>query len=153
VSKQPQAFDRTPLGVDLTRTGRVVATAFDHALAEAGGSLPMWQVLMTLTRDRCSTQREIAAAIGIEGATLTHHLNRMETEGLVTRTRVPTNRRTHQVELTDEGHALFQVLLERVIAFDKDLRSGLSPAEEATLRSLLDRLRANSVHNRSKETP
>ena len=123
----------------------MVASAFDQALAEVGGSLPMWLVLMTLVRDRGSMQREIAEAIGIEGATLTHHLNRMETDGLVTRTRVPTNRRMHRVELTDAGQAMFHSLLERVIRFDTQLRSGFSGADEAVLRSLLARLRANSL--------
>jgi MarR family transcriptional regulator, transcriptional regulator for hemolysin len=123
----------------------MVASAFDQALADAGGSLPTWQVLMTLARDRGSMQREIAEAIGIEGATLTHHLNRMEGDGLVTRTRVPTNRRTHRVELTDAGQAMFHALLERVIAFDSQLRSGFSASDEAALRSLLARLRANSI--------
>jgi MarR family transcriptional regulator for hemolysin len=145
MSKVSPPADQMPLGVAVTRTGRAVAAAFDQALAEAGGSLPMWQVLMTLVRDRGSMQREIAEAIGIEGATLTHHLNRMETDGLVTRTRVPTNRRTHRVELTDAGEAMFQALLQRVIAFDAQLRSGLSASDEATLRSLLARLRANSI--------
>jgi MarR family transcriptional regulator, transcriptional regulator for hemolysin len=123
----------------------MVASAFDRVLAEAGGSLPTWLVFMTLVRDPGSMQREIAEAIGIEGATLTHHLNRMESDGLVTRTRVPTDRRTHQVELTDAGQVVFHALLERVIAFDTRLRAGLSDAEDATLRSLLARVRANSI--------
>lgn len=142
---QDRPASHTPLGVDLTRTGRMVAAAFDQALAEAGGSLSTWLVLMTLARESGSMQREIAASIGIEGATLTHHLNRMETDGLVTRSRVPANRRMHQVELTDAGRAMFHSLLERVISFDSQLRSGLSAAEEATLRLLLARLRANSI--------
>jgi MarR family transcriptional regulator, transcriptional regulator for hemolysin len=144
--KGPLPADQTPLGLDVTRTGRVVASAFDHALAEAGGSLPTWQVLMTLARRRGGMQRDIAEAIGIEGATLTHHLNRMETDGLVTRTRVPTNRRTHRVELTAAGEGMFHALLERVIAFDAQLRAGFSASDEATLRALLARLRTNSTN-------
>ncbi|HEY8545442.1 MAG TPA: MarR family winged helix-turn-helix transcriptional regulator [Acidimicrobiales bacterium] len=149
----PPDHHQLPLGLDVTRTGRLLATAFDQALAEAGGSLPTWQVLTTLARDDGSTQRGIAAAIGIEGATLTHHLNRMEAEGLVTRTRVPTDRRTHRVELTDAGRQTFRRLLTRVVAFDTRLRAGLDPAEEATLRSLLARLRANSAGAGRTDTP
>ena len=141
----PSTAERPPLGIDVTRTGRLIAAAFDQTLADAGGSLPVWQVLVVLARGDATTQREIAEAIGIEGATLTHHLNRMEADGLVTRTRVPTNRRTHRVELTAAGRQMFQRLLKRVIAFDAQLRAGLDDAEEAMLRSLLARLRANAA--------
>ena len=88
-------------------------------------------------------QRELAAAVGIEGPTLTHHLNRMETAGLVTRTRDPRNRRIHQVELTAEGEALFHRLLQAVTTFDRRLRAGVTEDEVTVLGDLLDRLRAN----------
>lgn len=133
-----------PVGLDVTRTGRVLAAAFDQALADASGSLATWQVLMTLARGEGGAQREIAAAIGIEAATLTHHLNRMERDGLVVRRRDPANRRTHQVELTDAGTARFRSLLERVVAFDARLRAGFDNEELATLQALLARLRRNA---------
>lgn len=132
-----------PIGLDVTRTGRLLAAAFDQALADAGGSLATWQVLMTLARGEGGAQRGIAAAIGIEAATLTHHLNRMERDGLVVRRRDPANRRTHQVELTDAGAARFRSLLERVIDFDARLRRGFDDVELATLQTLLARLRHN----------
>ena len=69
----------------------------------AGGSGPMWLVLISLkTRPRAS-QRELADAVGIREATLTHHLNAMDTSGLITRRRDPENRRVHLVELTPAG--------------------------------------------------
>jgi MarR family transcriptional regulator for hemolysin len=132
-----------PIGLEVTRTGKVLTRAFDDALAEAGGSLPMWLVLMSLQGRVHGAQRELAQAVGVEGPTLTHHLNRLEASGLVTRRRDPQNRRVHRVELTDEGGAAFSHLLKAVIAFDRKLRAGLSEDEIATLRGLLDRLRAN----------
>ena len=48
------------------------------------------------------------------------------------------------VELTAEGDATFFRLLDTVVAFDQALRAGFSDAELATLRTLLDRLRANA---------
>jgi MarR family transcriptional regulator for hemolysin len=81
--------------------------------------------------------------VGVEGPTLTHHLNRMEAAGLVTRARDPRNRRAHQVELTPEGELAFQDLLVRVQAFDRRLRAGFSEDELATLRGQLARLAAN----------
>lgn len=135
--------DAEPIGLLLTRTAKVVSRAFDEALTEAGGSLPAWLVLVSLKGQKHGAQRELAEAVGIEGPTLTHHLNRMEADGLVTRRRDPNNRRVHRVELTDDGEAAFRRLLQTVAAFDTRLRAGFSDRELTKLRGLLDRLRTN----------
>jgi MarR family transcriptional regulator for hemolysin len=132
-----------PIGLQLTRTSKVVSRAFDAALAEVGGTLSMWLVLVSLKGQRHGAQRDLARAMGIEGPTLTHHLNRMETAGLVTRTRDPENRRVHQVELTRKGEDAFQRLLKAVTAFDRRLRAGLTEREVTGLSATFTRLRAN----------
>jgi MarR family transcriptional regulator for hemolysin len=91
------------------------------------------------------SQRSIADEVGIEGPTLTHHLNRMETDGLVTRVRDPENRRVHQVALTDDGREVFHQLLGAVVSFDGRLRAGFTDDELTTLRVLLHRLAANAA--------
>jgi MarR family transcriptional regulator for hemolysin len=133
---------REPVGLVLARTAKVVSRAFDDALVEAGGSLPTWLVLVSLQRGQHGAQRELAEAVGIEGPTLTHHLNRMEAAGLVTRTRDPQNRRVHRVELTDAGRETFSRLLGAVTDFDRRLRRGMTRTEVDTLEGLLGRLQA-----------
>jgi MarR family transcriptional regulator for hemolysin len=132
-----------PLGVQLTRTAKVVSRAFDDALSEVGGSVPQWLVLLSLATGRPQIQRELAAAVGIEGPTLTHHLDRMERAGLVTRTRDPENRRVQRVVMTGEGEARFHALRSAVVAFDARLRDGLADADVDRLAALLGHLRAN----------
>jgi MarR family transcriptional regulator, transcriptional regulator for hemolysin len=132
-----------PLGLHLTRVARTVSRAFDDALAEAGGSLPAWLVLISLKSGQLASQRELAEAVGVQGATLTHHLNTMESAGLVTRRRDPANRRLHLVELTPAGDALFLRLRDAAMAFDQRLRADLSAAEASQLENLLTRLRDN----------
>jgi len=136
-----------PIGLDITRTGRVLSRAFNDALTEAGGSLPQWLVLTALKRGDHKMQRDIAAAIGIEGATLTHHLHRMEADGYIRRERVAADRRSQLVELTSAGEKLFTRLLRAVIGFDEQLRAGLDEHELNTLRTLLERLRANAGYD------
>ena len=135
--------DGAPIGLQLAKTARAVTRAFDAALAEVGGSRPTWLVLMSLKTRPAANQRELAAAVGIQGATLTHHLNTMEAEGLLTRRRDPTNRRVHLVELTEQGEAAFHRLRAAAIAHDRRLRAGLDDEEIAGFRQVLDRLRAN----------
>ena len=134
---------RQPLGLHLTRVSRIASRAFDDALAEAGGSLPVWLVLIALKSGQLASQRELAEAVGIQGATVTHHLNAMESAGLVTRRRDPENRRLHVVELTSAGDALFIRLRGVATAFDQRLRTGLSAEEASQLETLLTRLRDN----------
>ena len=134
---------RLPVGLQLARAAKAVSRAFDDALAQAGGSLPVWLVLISVKSQQAASQRELAAAAGIQGATLTHHLNAMESAGLVTRRRDPENRRTHLVELTPAGDALFLRLRDAAMAFDQQLRSGLSGRDIDQLEELLTRLRGN----------
>ena len=133
----------TPLGLRLFQTSKAVRRAFDDALAGAGGSIPTWLVLTHLKASAWRSQHDLAGAVGIEGPTLTRHLDGLEQRGLVHRRQDPTNRRAVLVELTDDGHALHARLLEVVIAFDRRLRKGLSADETTELATLLDRLAAN----------
>jgi MarR family transcriptional regulator, transcriptional regulator for hemolysin len=134
---------REPLGLYLTRVSRVLSRAFDDALAEAGGSLPVWLVLISLKSRQLASQRDLADAVGIQAATLTHHLNAMESAGLVTRRRDPENRRLHLVELTPQGDALFFRMRDAAMVFDQRLRTGLSQPDVDQLEELLARLRDN----------
>lgn len=134
-----------PLGLTLTSAAKTVSRAFDDALAAAGGSRPVWLILISLKTGRPGNQRELADAVGIQGATLTHHLNAMESDGLVTRRRDPGNRRRHVVELTERGEEAFHRLRAAAVAFDERLRAGISAEETAAFEDLLARLRANAT--------
>jgi MarR family transcriptional regulator for hemolysin len=137
--------DSEPIGLEIARTGRMLNRAFDDVLVGAGGSLPIWLITTALKRGDHTMQRDIAGAIGIEGATLTHHLHRMERAGVVSRHREVANRRNQLVSLTAEGDALFDRMLSAVVAFDRRLRQGLTSDELERLRTALDRLRANAA--------
>ncbi len=132
-----------PAGLHLSRTAKVVSRAFDDALAAAGGSLPTWLILLALRSRPGTSQREVAAGVGIKGATATHHLNAMESAGLVRRHRDEGNRRVQVAELTPAGVDLFDRLRETAIAFDRRLRSGLTDADAAELRRILGVMAAN----------
>jgi MarR family transcriptional regulator, transcriptional regulator for hemolysin len=135
----------TPIGLRLTRTARVVSLAFERAMAEAGGSASIWQVLVIVRAQKWGTQAAMAEEMGITGATLTHHLNMLENRGLVRRWRDPGNRRVQNVELTEDGVELFDRLRVVAQAHDRRLRAGLSEDEVTRLGELLDRLEAGAT--------
>src|SRR4051794_27205630 len=133
-----------PIGLRLTQTARVVSQAFERAMAEAGGSGSIWQVLLLVRSRNWDKQSELAQAMGVTSATLTHHLNGLERDGLIRRWREPDNRRVQRVELTEEGVAMFDRLRGAAVAYDAKLRAPFSEQELEQLHELLERL-AGSV--------
>ena len=103
----------------------------------------MWLVLVNLKAKPRANQREIAEAMGVTEATLTHHLNGMDAQGLIVRRRDPSNRRVHLLELTEQGEEMFVGLRTAALAFDRRLRRGVNEGEAELLRTFLDRLATN----------
>ena len=142
-----------PVGLRLNQAARTVGRAFDKALVEAGGSLPVWLTLLNLKIHRPGTQRDLAKAIGIREATLTHHLSAMDADGLITRTRDKSNRGIQVVTLTAKGDEAFLRLRAAALAFDAKLRTGLDQADLDTLGALLTRLAANVADSAEPAPP
>ena len=134
---------RTPAGLLLAKTSKAVSRAFNEALAEVGGSLPVWLVLSSAKGEARRTQLEVARAVGIEGPTLTRHLDSLEEAGHIRRVRDPEDRRAVRVELTDTGEELFQRLRKAAIAFNDRLTDGISEQELERLARTLGRLQEN----------
>ena len=72
--------------------------------------------------------------MGVTSATLTHHLNALERQGLVRRWREESNRRVQRVELTEEGVARFDRMREVAMRHDARLRAALTEDELADAR-------------------
>lgn len=132
-----------PIGLVLAQTAKSCGRAFEDALAGAGGTTSTWLILAALMEGGHRPQADLAAAVNVQGPTLTHHLNSMEKEGLIVRSRLPDNRRAHQVTVTDDGRAAFHRLRNAAVAHDVRLRAGFTVEELRMLRGLLLRLGQN----------
>jgi MarR family transcriptional regulator, transcriptional regulator for hemolysin len=132
-----------PIGLQLARTSKLVGRAFTDALGEVGGSLPVWLILTRLRGEEHASQQALARAVGIEGPTLTRHLDQLEAAGLVRRVPQTDDRRSVRVEPTHAGLALQERMLDVVIAFNRRLTAGLSGDDLDALRRTLDALEAN----------
>jgi MarR family transcriptional regulator for hemolysin len=132
-----------PIGRKVANAAKTLDRAFAAAMAGAGGSQPGWLILLALKQREWRTQKDLAKTVGIEGSTLTHHLDGLESSGLVARRRHPEDRRALVVELTDAGDAAFDRMRKAAMSFDRQLRGDLNEAELQQLRELLDRLVAN----------
>jgi len=132
-----------PIGMFVARVGKALDRAFDEALAAAGGTRPAWLILLAVKSGAGTTQTELAKHVGISGPTLIHHLDRLESTGLVARTRDPANRRPYTITLTPPGDELFVRLRDAAVAFDRRLRDGISDRRIADLRGVLTALSDN----------
>jgi MarR family transcriptional regulator, transcriptional regulator for hemolysin len=132
-----------PVGVQLAITSKAVARAFGAALAASGGSMPTWLVLRSLKEQDRRTQLDLARAIGVEGPTLTRHIDTLEESGLVERHRDAGDRRAIRVELTEAGEQLYAGLLKAAMAFGKRLTAGLGEQELKRFTETLAQLERN----------
>ncbi len=79
-----------PLGKQLVFTAKAVREAFEDTLHLAGGSLGTWVVLSALSDEGIISQSALGSHVHLEGATITHHVDRLEKLGLVRRQADPT---------------------------------------------------------------
>jgi MarR family transcriptional regulator for hemolysin len=132
-----------PLGRQLVFTAKAVREAFEHVLGEAGGSLGDWVVLSALSDVGIVNQSVLATHVRLEGATITHHVDRLEKAGLVRRQGDPADRRVRRLELTDAGAALHARLLDAAHEFERSVFSGIKRGDMETCRQVLGRIGAN----------
>jgi MarR family transcriptional regulator for hemolysin len=132
-----------PLGRQLVFTAKAMREAFEATLTAAGGSLGTWVVLSALSEIGPMSQAALAAHVRLEGATITHHVDRLEASGLVSRLLDPADRRVRRLELTAAGEALHARLLAAVIDLQARVLAGLSHRDRATIARALDRIQAN----------
>ena len=73
----------------------------------------------------------------VTSGAITKRIDRLERAGLVTRTVSDTDARSRRVALTAEGRALVDELVEKHVANERRLVSGLSERERDQLARLL----------------
>jgi MarR family transcriptional regulator for hemolysin len=129
------------LGRLVVMTGKVAREYFDRRLVAAGSSLNTYIVLKAALHYPDVSQRELATFLGIEGPTLTHHLDRLARDGLIQRVRNRVDRRVSSVEVTPAGRRHLDEIEAEADRHDKEFRSLFTPSEQETLKRLLNRIR------------
>src|SRR6056297_1435496 len=103
---------RDPLALEnqlcfaLYAASRSIARVYRDALSEANLTYPQYLVLIVLWEEDGLTIGEIGDRLLLDSGTLTPLIRRMETMGMVTRSRVEQDNRRVRVHLTEVGQAL-----------------------------------------------
>ncbi|MEU9609846.1 MarR family transcriptional regulator [Streptomyces sp. NPDC048057] len=133
----------------LGRLNRRMNVAYGRQVADLGISNAEWEVLKTLVLAGAPYRMgpgELAKRLGLTPAAMTHRIDRMAGEGLVTRDRDENNRVRVIVELTDEGRAKWQEAMRMASDFEGDLLQDLSAEEKGVLGELLIRVLRRVEH-------
>lgn len=109
---------------------------------------PRFLVLAELDRHPNGLKmNELSQRMLVTGGNITALADLLEAEGLIRREPVPDDRRAIRLKLTEEGKQRFDVMARTHEGWVVSLFDGMSHAEQATLYTLLGRLKARVVQN------
>jgi DNA-binding MarR family transcriptional regulator len=103
------------------RTGQAVRELLAHAVADAGVSADEWAVLSAVGVFRSVAPTELATALRVPPTSISRYVARLVDQGLVTRVPNASDRRSHLLELSDEGQAKVDAIAPRFRAIVADL--------------------------------
>lgn len=131
----------------LARLHQLIGTQLRSTFSAHGLDAPSFDVLATLRRSGPPyrlTPTELMKSAMVTSGAITQRLDRLETRGMVARTRHESDGRGVYVALTDQGRALIDRVLPHHINTENRLLAGLSTTDRntlaATLRNLLESL-------------
>ncbi|MET4059183.1 DNA-binding MarR family transcriptional regulator [Arthrobacter sp. UYP6] len=119
----------------LYSASRAATAVYRPLLEELGLTYPQYLVLMVLWEQDGSSVRDLGRALELDSGTLSPLLKRLESAGLLRRTRSAADERRVEVHLTEDGRALQEKALplpQRVAE-----AAGLEPQELHTLQETL----------------
>jgi DNA-binding MarR family transcriptional regulator len=128
------------LGYLVNRAARAFANRLASELRPFGVGIGQWAVLMHLWSNDGMTQAQLARRIAIEQPTMVRTIDRMERDGLVTRSPDPRDRRAVRISLTERGSALRDELVPLAAGVNRAATAALTAEEVITLRRLLAKL-------------
>jgi len=143
IAKQDRSI-HSSTGYWVTRLARAMECDFENRLKVHGVSRAACAILSAITNDRKTTPAALASFIGIDGAAITRHLDRLEKQGLLIRERSTTDRRLVNLKLTRKGSRLVPKLVADSKATNATFLSGLTSVEKQGLQKVIKKMLANS---------
>jgi len=125
------------LWIALARCYSTVAREVSNRVTDYGLTTPQFGVLEALYHLGPLSLGELASKLLVTGGNITYVMDRLEQQGLVFRDRSGPDRRVVMARLTPAGRDLIREVFPGHAAFIGELTAGLTPQEQATLRTLL----------------
>ena len=129
----------------LAQASQRISAEFHQQVKAAGLSVTEWRVLASLEGSAGETIGDLAVLAITKQPTLSKVVQRMEAEGLVTRTEVRADRRQTRVVITTKGRHLIGALCEQAMQHQKAVLAPFGEDQAALLIDMLRRLMAEHV--------
>ncbi|MFI2608795.1 MarR family winged helix-turn-helix transcriptional regulator [Kitasatospora sp. NPDC018619] len=127
----------------LLRVSRRMGVAYDRQLTVLGITSAEWEVLKALVVSGSPYRLgpgELAKRLGLTPAAMTHRIDRMVADGLVTRDRDETNRVRVIIELTETGRDKWLESMRMAAVFEEEFLQDVAGSERAALSATLGRM-------------
>lgn len=135
---------QSSMGYWVTRLARAMEADFEMRLADHNMTRASCAVLNAISLHGKTTPAELAAFIGIDGAAITRHLDRIVKQGLVSRRRSTQDRRSINLKITAKGAALVPKIAAHSMATNKKFLAGLTRSEREAMQAIIGKMLSNS---------
>jgi len=147
-SRERPDLDMSAMAVigDILQNAELLRRAVQDLWAEVDMDFPALDVILTLRRhgkDQAISPSTLAHAMMLSTSAMTNRIDRLEKRGFVRRLSNPKDRRSIQVQLTDDGFQLAEKMMVPHIQLQHDLVRGLWETGRHRLRALLGKLTPN----------
>jgi MarR family transcriptional regulator, transcriptional regulator for hemolysin len=136
------AFKRN-LSLNIAIIARQLRNRFDQSVAKLGVTRAQWTLIAVVAHSPGSTQREIAEALDMTEASAGRLVDRLCTEGLLTRKARDADRRAYSVYLTKAAGPLVQTLDDIANLDEEAVFAGFTEADLQQLSVLLEQVYRN----------
>ena len=116
-------------GYWVTRLARAIEADFEKRLETYGMTRATWAVLSAIFHDKKTTPVALASFIGIDGAAITRHLDRLEKQDLIVRDRSLSDRRSICLKITKKGALLVPQIVADSKTTNEKFLAGLKHSE------------------------
>ncbi|WP_281995922.1 MarR family winged helix-turn-helix transcriptional regulator [Ruegeria faecimaris] len=127
-------------GYLVNHMARLFARDLQQRISPLGIVVGQFPILLELWQKDGVSQKELLGKIDVEQATLANTLNRMERDGLVKRTKNPTDARAQLIWLTEKASGIRAEAYEAAQTVNAQALAGLSAEEQRQFLDLMHRV-------------
>lgn len=131
-------------GFWISRIARFMERDFEKRLEPLDITRGAFAVLSAIHHDKKAKPAEIAAFLGVDGAAITRHLDRVEKRELIERVMSSTDRRSTDIYLTAKGRRILRRGRSFSKATNERFTANLSESETKQLQSLIRKMLSES---------
>jgi DNA-binding MarR family transcriptional regulator len=150
-----KAVERLRLQEYLPYRLSVAANAVSHLIAQAyeeqfGMTIPQWRLMAVLGDEGALTQQALCGRTLMDKVTVMRAAQGLARRRLVKRQPNPQDGRSHRLDLSPTGYALYCKVIPLAREYETQLLAGLKASEVALLQRLLRQLEAAALANSEK---